>query len=93
MGGQGCRRGCRIQHKDGIIMTYLEFLIAEAMGRPPADPGVVAAVKALSRVVDHDAIKREMIRRDKETDYKILTRRYGCSPQTVYRAWAEILPS
>lgn len=76
-------------------MTYLEFLIAEAMGLPSGDPRVRAAVTALNqaKVIDHDALKREQIRRDKETDYKVLTIRYHCSPQTVYRAWAEILPA
>lgn len=74
-------------------MTYLQFLIAEAMGLPATDPKVIEVSRAIGRVVDPNAVKREMIRRDKVTDYKVLTRRYHCSPQTVYRAWSEILPS
>lgn len=76
-------------------MTYLQFLLAEAMGLQANDPRVIAAAKAIYRakVVDSRAVLRAQIRADKETDYKVLTIRYHCSPQTVYRAWSEILPA
>jgi hypothetical protein len=76
-------------------MTYLQSLLAEAMGLASNDPRVIAAVKAIykAKVVDDRAVTRAQIRADKETDYKILARRYHCSPQTVYRSWSEILPS
>ncbi len=76
-------------------MTYLQFLLAEAMGLQADDPKVVAAVQAIRKanIVDERAVLRARIRADKETDYKILTRKYHCSPQTVYRSWSEILPA
>ncbi len=74
-------------------MTVIETLLAETFGVPATDPRVRGVIKALDGVIDHRALVREMIRRDPCTDYKVLTIRYHCSPQTVYRAWAEILPA
>lgn len=76
-------------------MNYLQILLAEAMGLLADDPRVVTAIKAIyaAKLVDNRAVLRAQIRADKETDYKVLIRRYHCSPQTVYRAWSEILPA
>lgn len=76
-------------------MSYLQTLLADAMGLPANDPRVIAAVQAIykAKVVDERALLRARIRADKETDYKVLITRYHCSPQTVYRSWSEILPA
>lgn len=75
-------------------MTYLQFLLSEAMGLQADDPKVLAAVQALSRakVVDLNAIKRAQIQTDPCRDYRIIMRRYRVSRGLVYNVWGKVAP-
>jgi hypothetical protein len=70
-------------------MTYLEFLIAEAMGIPSGDPRVRAAVQALhkARVIDPYALVRVQIQSDSCRDYKQVMRKYHVSRGFVFQCW------
>ncbi len=70
-------------------MTYLQFLLAEAMGLPSTDPKVLAAVQALekAKVIDRRAVIRTQIQNDPCRDYKVVSARYRCPVSFVYRSW------
>lgn len=70
-------------------MTYLQILLAEAMGVPADDPKVVAAVKAIkkARAVDEKALLRYQIQHDPCTDCKQLMRKYHVCQSFVYSSW------
>lgn len=70
-------------------MTYLQFLISEAMGLPASDPRVMAVANALAmaKVIDEKAIKRQQIQNDPCRDYKIVSKRYNAPVSFVYRSW------
>lgn len=73
----------------------LESILAETFGVPESDPRVQGVIRELARleVLDQRAILRRQIQADKCRDYKVVSLRYHCAPNTVYRAWAEILPA
>lgn len=70
-------------------MTYLQYLIAEAMGLQSTDVQVAKIAEAIERrgVIDQAALKRSQIQDDPCRDHKIIQRRYRVSTATVYRAW------
>lgn len=70
-------------------MTYLQFLLAEAMGLQADDPKVVAAVKALekAKVIDPRAVVRRQIQDDPCRDYKVVMLRYRVPMSFVYESW------
>lgn len=73
-------------------MTYLQFLLAEAMGLPSTDPKVLAAVQALekAKAVDQRALARIQIQADPCRDYKVIMRRYHVPQVFVYRVWRSL---
>ncbi len=73
-------------------MTYLQFLLAEAMGLPSTDPKVLAAVHALekAKVLDRWAVIRGQIQADPCRDYRVIMRRYHVSRGFVFASWGAL---
>lgn len=70
-------------------MTYLRYLLAEAMGLRSDDPKVLAAERAINPIVDESRVKRVQILADRETDWRILARRYHVGRTFIYKTWSE----
>ena len=73
---------------DGV-MTYLQFLLADAMGLRSDDPKVLAAVQALekAKAVDHKMLLRHQIQADPCRNCKQLMRKYHVAMSFVYSSW------
>lgn len=70
-------------------MSYLQCLLAEAMGIPADDPRVIAAIKALekAKVLDKWEVLRGQIQLDPCRDYKVIMRKYHVSRGFVFASW------
>lgn len=71
-----------------FLATFLASILAEqGVADPQRTAERAAADLRKAKVVDAAAITRLQILADRETDWRVLKRRYHCSRSFIYKVW------